>query len=287
MTEPLISVIMPARNAAETVGVAIASILRQTYPNLEIIVIDDNSTDDTGRVVARSAESNKSVRYYKLPYDDRHRSDRRGVNINAGWMARNYGMEKARGEWITFQDADDASLSNRIEAQHRFAMEYGALHVCIDWQRFEAEYVGKSLDIEKFTGEKADILVSTGHILCLIKETRGPLMRVPGGPHRVIPFWLKRFRFIEKLFFKSWEPYPGTGGAPMVKKEVVMKIAFRPLHKRAWPSARGRGADRDFNFAVAEAFGKSICLKLPLYLWRVNSQNPEYADCELGKYVRR
>ena len=68
--------------------------------------------------------------------------------------------------------------------------------------------------------------------------------------------------------------------------EVKERIKFRPLRKRVWPSQRGRGADRDFNFAVAEEFKKSICLRLPLYLWRVKSQNPEYSGYKLEKYIQ-
>ena len=283
---PLISVIVPAYNSSETIGVAITSILQQTYPNLEIIVVDDNSTDDTEKVVAPFVRGNNNVRYYKLPYDDPQRFNRHGINVNAGWMARNYGMEKAEGEWITFQDADDASLSNRIEIQYQFAMEHEALHVCIDWQQFKDEYVGKKLDISKISADKENTVVPADYILRLTRETKGLLMGILDGAHQMIPFRLKRVRFIEKLFFKSWEPYPCAANSALIRREVKERIKFRPLHKRVWPSQRGRGADRDFNFAVAEEFKKSICLRLPLYLWRVKTQNPEYAAYKLEKYIR-
>lgn len=286
MTEPLISVIIPAYNAAGTIDVAITSILRQTYPNLEIIVVDDNSTDGTEKVVASLARASDNVTYYRLPYDDPKRFNKRGTNINAGWMTRNYGMEKAQGEWITFQDADDASLSNRIGAQYEFATKYRSCHVCVDWQKFKEEYLGRCLDVEKvFAEKKEDIIVPTDYILRLVKQSKGPLMSLLGA-HQIIPFRLKRVKFIEKLFFKSWQPYPSAGNSPLIKREVAEKIKFRPLHKRIWPSERGRGTDRDFNFAVAEKFKNSICVKLPLYLWRVKSQNPEYSGCTLEEYLR-
>lgn len=283
---PLISVIIPARNSAGTIDVAITSILQQTYPNLEIIIIDDNSTDNTEEVVKPFVTNNDNVKYYKLPYDDPKRFNKRGTNINAGWMARNYGMEKAQGEWITFQDADDASLSNRIEVQYNLAIEYNSRHVCVDWQEFKEEYLGKKLDIEKLFNDKEDIIVPTDYILRLVKQTKGTLMSVLGRAQQMIPFRLKRVTFVEKLFFKSWQPYPCAGNSPLIKREVMEKVKFRPLHKRIWSSARGRGADRDFNFAVAQEFRNSISVKLPLYLWRVKSQNPEYPGYTLGKYIR-
>lgn len=283
---PLISVIIPAHNSAKTIGIAIESMIMQTYPNLEIIVIDDNSTDNTKEIVADFVANHDNVKYYPLPYTDPHRFNRHGMNINAGWMARNYGFETVKGSWITFQDADDASLTNRIEVQYNLAIEYNSSHVCVDWQMFKEEYAGKKLDVEKFFSEKKDIIVPPDYILKLVKETKGPLMNLPGGAHQMIPFSLKRLRFIDKLFFKSWEPYPCAANSPLIRREVMEKIKFRPLHKRIWPSQRGRGADRDFNFAVAAAFRDSISVKLPLYLWRVKSQNPEYSSYELEKCLR-
>jgi hypothetical protein len=66
----------------------------------------------------------------------------------------------------------------------------------------------------------------------------------------------------------------------MVRKEVFDQIKFRPLWERTRPSKKGRGTDMDFNYAVAEKFGKSIAINLPLYLWRFpsNVNNVKYKD---------
>ena len=148
--KPLISVIIPTYNCASTIETAISSMLQQTYENIEIIVVDDNSTDETEAITRNMARQYPRVSYYRLPFDDPHRFNRAGRNINAGYMARNYGFEKARGEWITFQDADDASLLNRLEIQHELAERHQVLHVITDWQELNEHNIDTLLDAERF-----------------------------------------------------------------------------------------------------------------------------------------
>lgn len=281
---PLISVIIPAHNSAQTIAGAIRSILDQTYRNLEVIVVSDNSTDNTKEVVENIAKNDSRVRFFSLPYDDPHRVNKRGRNINAGYSARNYGFEKVHGEWITFQDADDASLLNRIEVQYELAKKYNATHLCIDWQKFDAELVGKKLDVERIFKDHPGIAVSPEEITALTKKTKGAIIPFLGPLNAFIPFEWKRLSVINKLFFGSLDAYPGTGNSPLFKREVIEKVKFRPLPERMWPSFMGRGADRDFNFQVAETFKNSYVFFLPLYMWRQSEQNARYADYK--KYIQ-
>lgn len=278
ISEPLISVIMPAHNSAETIGVAIQSILGQTYSNIEIIVVDDKSTDKTKEVVDAMSKIDSRVKYFLLPFDDPHRFNRRGRNINAGYSARNYGFEKANGEWITFQDADDASLINRIEVQYKLAKKYSATHLCVDWQQFDPTLLNKKLDVDKILKEHPDAVVTPKEITALAIKTKGVIIPFLGFLNKYIPFEWKRLRVINKLFFRSLAPYPGTGNSPLFKREVIDKVKFRPLSERIWPSFMGRGADRDFNFQVAETFKNSYTFYLPLYMWRQDKPCAQYAD---------
>lgn len=269
MSCPLISVIIPAHNSATTIGTAIASMAEQTYPNLEIIVINDNSTDKTAAVVRELTKKYTNLFYYALPYDDPHRFNRRGRNINAGYAARNYGFEKVRGQWITFQDADDASLLNRIEVQYELAQKYNSNHICIDWQTYDDALIGKKLDVDKILSVQREVMISKQEIQKLAKKTKGPIVPFLGQLNALIPFEFKRLRIINKLFFGSLDPYPCAGNSPLFRREVIEKVKFRPLAERIWPSFMGRGADRDFNFQVAETFQNSYAFCIPLYLWRV------------------
>lgn len=104
MKKDLVSIIMPTYNRANLIKKSIDSLLKQTYENIEIIVVDDASTDNTEEIIKKIAD--KRVIYYKLPK-------------NAGaCYARNYGIKKARGNYITFQDSDDKYLANKVEEQY-------------------------------------------------------------------------------------------------------------------------------------------------------------------------
>jgi glycosyltransferase involved in cell wall biosynthesis len=101
----LVSVIMPAYNAEKTIENSIRSILNQTYPNLELIIVDDGSDDDTPLIAGNIARVDKRVRFYRL--------DR-----NMGcYVARNEGIRHSKGKYIAIQDADDIALKDRLEKQ--------------------------------------------------------------------------------------------------------------------------------------------------------------------------
>lgn len=283
MRQDAISVVMPARNCAQTIRVAVESIVQQTYPNLELIIVDDNSTDGTWKVVQELARRYDNVRAYALPFDDPHRIGWNGKNVNAGWAARNYGMERADGDWITFQDADDASLLNRISVQYDFAQRYQSSHVCLDWQKYDDIHVGKVLDVKRILDlhGAGDLLIRAEEILSIARTCKGFIPSHFGWLPKRVPHHRKLHPRFERLFFGDLSsPYPGAANHCLVRKEVFPRVRFHPLNERVWPSRRGRGADRDFNFAVAELVQNSISVRLPLYLWRVRSDHPAYGGAE-------
>lgn len=273
---PLISVVIPAHNSSRTIGTAIQNILDQTYPNIEIIVVDDNSADGTGEVVRALGRKHANIFYHALPFDDPHRFSKTGRNINAGWMARNYGLDRVRGEWITFQDADDASLLNRLETEYALAQRFKADHVSIDWQKLDQTLLGRKLDYERILSEHPEAVTGPAELSALARKSRGLFM--VAGLHHLIPFEWKQARVINKLFFRSLTPFPGASNSPLFKREILKKVRFRPRDRRIWPTFVGRGADRDFNFQIALTFGRSYAFRLPLYLWRQEKQNPAYEN---------
>jgi glycosyltransferase involved in cell wall biosynthesis len=102
----LISVVIPAYNRARSIARSVRSVLRQSYLNLELIVVDDCSTDETCAVIEA--------------FDDpRLRLIRRENNGGAG-AARHFGVLEAKGELIAFLDSDDVFLPEKLEDQMRF-----------------------------------------------------------------------------------------------------------------------------------------------------------------------
>ncbi|NQE46618.1 Glycosyltransferase AglI [ANME-1 cluster archaeon GoMg2] len=101
ITKPLVSVIIPAFNAEGTVRDAINSVLSQTYKQIEIIVINDGSTDNTLKILREYGEQ---IRYITQ-------------NNKGPSAARNAGIKIAKGDFIAYQDADDVSMPERIERE--------------------------------------------------------------------------------------------------------------------------------------------------------------------------
>ena len=102
MTRPLVSVLIPARDAATTIGAAISSVRAQTFPDWEVVVVDDGSGDDTAAVVAAVVDPRVTL----------VSQNRRGVSA-----ARNHAASIARGELLAFLDADDLFEAGKLERQ--------------------------------------------------------------------------------------------------------------------------------------------------------------------------
>jgi glycosyltransferase involved in cell wall biosynthesis len=99
----MVSVIIPTYNRAKLLNRAIQSVLKQTYDNLELIIVDDNSDDDTDALIA----SIKDDRLCYIKHD---------ANKGAS-AARNTGIKRASGEYIAFLDSDDEWLTTKLEEQ--------------------------------------------------------------------------------------------------------------------------------------------------------------------------
>lgn len=113
MSEPLVSIIIPAYNAEATIGEALASALAQTYAALEVIIVDDGSGDRTAEIVEEVAARDRRVTLL--------RQQNRGVAA-----ARNRAIEHARGEYIAPLDADDVWAPEKLAAQVQRMEQGGA-----------------------------------------------------------------------------------------------------------------------------------------------------------------
>jgi FkbM family methyltransferase len=100
-----VSVIMTTHNSATFLAPALESIIAQTYSNIEVIIVDDASSDNTFEVLQQFALEDKRIRPFKM-------FQNRGT-----YWSKNFGITKATGAYVTFQDSDDVSDPKRIEVQ--------------------------------------------------------------------------------------------------------------------------------------------------------------------------
>lgn len=151
-TKPLISVLMPAYNSELYIAEAIESILNQSYQNIELIIFDDGSTDNTRQVI----QSFDDFRIVKILSDQNY-----GVV-----RARNDMIDRAGGQYIALMDADDIADPTRLEKQLR-SLELGECDLCGSAQWVLDEATGKvKKSKDKFTDADLRALLSVYCGLC-------------------------------------------------------------------------------------------------------------------------
>lgn len=107
----LVSVITPVYNVEKYLKQSIESVLAQTYPHIEMILVDDCSKDNSAEIVRKYQQNYPRIKYYLLPH-----------NMGAGY-ARNKALEIARGRYVAFLDADDVWQPEKIERQIKLMKE--------------------------------------------------------------------------------------------------------------------------------------------------------------------
>lgn len=118
---PRVSVIVPARNEDAKLHDALSTLLAQTYPNLEIIAINDRSTDRTGEILDALAQKYPQLRVIHVE------------KLPDGWLGKNYanqlGFEHATGEYLLFTDADIFFHPETLARTVGYAMQTGVKHL--------------------------------------------------------------------------------------------------------------------------------------------------------------
>lgn len=109
---PLVSVLMPAFNTEAYIADSIESILRQSFKNFELVILDDASSDRTYEVIQNYAKKDERIRVYK---------NKKNLNIAE---TRNKLVDLALGIYIAWQDADDISTPDRLESQVKCLEKY-------------------------------------------------------------------------------------------------------------------------------------------------------------------
>lgn len=142
MIQGLVSVITPTYNCGKFIADTIRSVQAQTYPNWEMIIMDDCSTDDTRDIVGALSRQDSRIKYHCLP-----------ANAGAA-VARTEAMRLAEGQWMAFLDSDDLWHPEKLQRQLDFMQENGCVFSCTAYEQIDE--TGKPLGKIVCTVPKTD-----------------------------------------------------------------------------------------------------------------------------------
>ena len=188
--KPLISVILPVHNSADTLSECISSLLSQTYKNIEIIAIDDFSSDISYSILKKLKKTHKSLRIYR-------NVKRYGIGITLNRL-----VKKAKGSFIAFMDTDDISSPNRLKKQVNFLLNNPQV-VAVGSQCTFIDEKNKKIGRSDFPTENSLIYQNPLHGISMQFET--VLINKTMLPKDVLRFH--------------------TGSNPFIYSDILMKIA--------------------------------------------------------------
>lgn len=199
---PLVSILIPARNEAENIKRCVRSLLKQDYTNIEILVLDDNSSDNTGQVVKEIEKKDSRVKLIN------------GKPLKSGWLGKSYACYQlskyAKGKYLIFTDADTLHFKNSISSAISCLIKnnLGALSV---------------IPRQIMVSIHERMVVTWVHfgILCLlplilVKKSKNPLFCTANG---------------QFILFKM-EVYKKIGGHKSIKVKILEDIHISKLVKR-------------------------------------------------------
>lgn len=153
---PRLSVLVPACNEGATVERAMCSLLALDYPDLEIIAVDDRSTDETGEILDRLARQNSRLRVRHI------------TQLPTGWLGKNHALqiagEEATGDWLLFTDADVVFTPHALRLAVAYACRSKVDHLVMTprcetygfWERLFVSYFGLMFSFRVRPWEVAD-----------------------------------------------------------------------------------------------------------------------------------
>lgn len=201
MKQPLVSVIVPVYNVAGYLEESLKSLIEQSYQNLDIIIIDDGSTDGGEKYVDKFAKNRKNVRVIH--------QENRGLSA-----ARNRGLEIAKGDYITFLDSDDFFAKDAIESLLNAATENKVdISTCVHYERKEN---GELFDFNH--GALASGVYSVKEMLRNMLNERGTNLQVIGK--------LYRRELFDKVRFPVGEVYEDVAVCHQLFLRCKTNVAF-------------------------------------------------------------
>ncbi len=199
---PKLSLIIPARDEADTIEAAVQSRLQDDYPNLEIVLIDDRSGDGTGEIIDRLAANDPRVHVLHIR------------ELPADWLGKVHalqrGYEASSGEWLLFTDADVHWVPGTLRRSVAHALARGLDHVAVIPELWRAAFL---LDV---------LLATFVRLMCLLGR-----LWAAGDPRSTAAAGVGAFNLVRRAAFER------TPGFPWLKFEIVDDIGLGQMLKAA------------------------------------------------------
>ncbi|HBR15685.1 MAG TPA: hypothetical protein DD723_09160 [Candidatus Omnitrophica bacterium] len=227
---PKVSVIIPTYNRSDFIGRAIESVLKQTFQDYEIIIVDDGSTDETREIVLWLSKVNDKIKYFYQP--------NKGVSA-----ARNRGLEEAKGEFIAFLDSDDSWAPEKLALQVKILEEHprvGIVYAIMPMVDEKGESLGAT---QEHSGNNfKDLIVKGGHYPTSAVITRKASFQKAGLFDEAMPIledidmWLRIARFYDVHEMRGvtlayYHRLTGTASRDKVKLFECQVMFYRKILK--------------------------------------------------------
>lgn len=261
---PLISIIIPVYNAAKFLDQTITSCLKQDYPHLEIILINDGSTDDSKIICEKYQKTSVATTSSSILFFDR---PHQGVSTT-----RNFGLDHFSGEYFCFLDADDLLAENFISTLYALAKENDLNYITSGYQRFVGNFPTsepQNLASAKSSKEETRKLKS-------VKSSR----EVPRKPESV-----KLNKESLRIYDKS-DFYKRLLDLNSGYNFCHMKIMSKSLRHIHFDESLSVAEDALYNFKILNELNSFGATSAPLYLYRVhqNSTVRTFSEDYIEKY---
>ena len=231
---PLVSIIMPCYNAERYIAQSIESVLAQTYPNWELLITDDCSTDKSVEIISKYSKTDDRI---NVLVPDEHQ----GIA-----KTRNMSISRARGRFVAFLDSDDVWYSEKLEKQVNFMLEnnlaftYSSYEV-IDCQGNSKNRIVKDAGVMSYKKYLRNTIICCGTVM-LDRDKIGDFLTPIIATSEDMSLWLKIMKRGYDAYpvpgpLHKYRITPGSASSNKFKAACDVWRVYRKIEKLSWPKS--------------------------------------------------
>lgn len=248
---PLISIIIPVYNAAKFLDQTITSCLKQDYPHLEIILINDGSTDDSKNICEKYQKASATTLSASILFFDR---PHQGISAT-----RNFGLDHFSGEYFCFLDADDLLAENFISTLYALAKENNLDYITSGYQRFVGNFPTSEPQNPEFAKSSKEEPQNTASTKSSKEKPRKP--KSTRSSKESLQIYNKSDFYKQLLDLNSGYNF------------CHMKLFKKSLRHIRFDESLSVAEDALYNFKILNELNSFGATSAPLYLYRVHQNS--------------